>query len=371
MMFDVAVIGAGPSGAIAAKICANNKMKTILIEKKPLPRDKPCGGWLTSSALRVIQKNFGEIPQDLLEKRIEEIILLPDCEIYQPISAVSVYRKFFDYWLTQSAEKEGAVIRNATLKSLFQKQDYIAMSLKCNNLKQEISAKYVVGADGAGSTVRSRLYPNLKRQLADAYQVYVEGQLPKNAVYVYFPLKEPQVTYFWMIPKKKIVGIGVGGLPPIDLKKLMKSFLSMIKEKFKLRKILKYETFPIPVFSPTNLALGQRRILLVGDAASLVNPFTGEGIFSSLVSGKLASQAITKNFDEPSRVSRMYKKKLKPLLTELREMYALFIHYQSLDYTRRQSFLKGCFEANKNNWRDTLRLLKSDLDNLLVKHKTS
>lgn len=347
-MFDVAVIGAGPSGAIAAKICAKNKLKTILIEKKPLPRDKTCGGWLTSSALRVVQKNFGEIPQDLLEKRIEEIILLPDCEIHQPISAVSVYRKFFDHWLTQNAEEEGAVIHNATLKSLSQKQDYIVMNLKCNNLMQEMSAKYVVGADGAGSTVRSCLYPNLKRQLAEAHQVYVEGELPKNAVYVYFPLKEPQVTYFWTIPKKKFVGIGVGGLPPIDLKKLMKSFLSMIKEKFKLRKILKYETYPIPVFSPTNLALGERRILLVGDAASLANPFTGEGIFSSLVSGKLASQAIIENFDEPSRVSKIYKKKLKPLLTELRQMYALFNYYHSLDYKRRQSFVKDCFEADKN-----------------------
>ena len=347
MVFDVAVIGAGPGGAITAKICASNNLKTILIEKKPLPRDKPCGGCLTPSALRIIQENFGKMPQNILEKRIEEIILLPNCDLHELFNGASVYRKFFDYWLTQKAGEAGAVVHHATLKSLSRKQDQIVMELKRNNLKQEINAKYVVGADGVGSTVRSFLYPSLKRQLVDTYQAYVEGELPKNAMYLHFPLKETRVTYFWVIPKKNIVVIGVGGLPPINLKKHMQNFLSMIKEKYKLGKILKYETYPIPIFSPANLALGERRILLVGDAASLANPFTGEGIFSSLMSGKLASEAIIKDFNDPSQVYRTYKKRLKTLLTEFKEIHAFFTYYQSLDSTHRQSILKRLFR----NWR--------------------
>ena len=349
MMFDVAVIGAGPSGAIAAKICANNKLKTILIEKKPLPRDKPCGGWLTSTALRIIQENFRKIPKRLLEHKIEEIILLPDCKFHQPIDDVSVYRKSFDYWLTQNAEKAGAVIRNATLKSLFQEQDYVVMKLKSNNLKQKISAKYIVGADGAGSTVRSCLYPNQKRQFAEAYQAYVKGQLPKNAVYVYFPLEETRVTYFWIIPKKKTVVVGVGGLPPINLKKLMQNFLSMVEEKFELGKILKYETHPIPIFSPVDFKSGERRTLLVGDAAGLVNPFTGEGISTSLVSGKAASEAIMENFNDPFQVLRTYEKKLKIELNKLRDMHELFIYYRSLNFKERRSILENYFEVDTEN----------------------
>lgn len=344
-MFDVAVVGAGPGGATAAKICASNQLKTILIEKRPLPRDKPCGGFLAPSALQIIQENFGKMPQNLLESRIEDIILLPNCDLHQPISAASVYRRKLDYWLTQKSEEAGAIIRNATLRSLFQKQDYIVMELKRNNLKQEISAKYVVGADGVGSTVCSFLYPKLKRQLAEAYQAYVEGQLPKDAVYIYFPLEEPRVTFFWVIPKKNVIVVGVGGLPPINLKRHMQNFLSMTKEKYKLGKVLRYEVYPIPMFSPSNFKLGERRILLVGDAASLANPFTGEGIVSSLVSGKLASEAIIKNFNEPSQVSKTYKKKLRPLLTKLRKMYTLFTYYQSLDHMGRQNFLEDYFET--------------------------
>lgn len=350
-MFDVAVVGAGLSGAIAAKICAGNNLKTILIEKRPLPRDKACGGFLTPSAIRIIEENFGKIPQNLMEKRIEDILLLPDCDLHQSISGASIYRRFFDYWLTQKSEEAGAVILNATLKSLSQKKDYIVMELKRNNLKQEIDAKYVVGADGVGSTVLSYLYPNLKRQLAEAYQAHIEGQLPKDAVYIYFPIKEPRVTFFWAIPKKNIVVIGVGGLPPINLKKHMQNFLSMIKEKYKLGKILKYETHPIPIFTPTNIALGEERMLLVGDAASLANPFTGEGIYSSLISGKLASEAIIKDFNDPSHVSKMYKKELGTLLTKLRKMYTLFTYYNSLDYTQRQSILKSYFEMSYQCWR--------------------
>ena len=344
MMFDVAVIGAGPSGAIAAKTCTNNKLKTILVERKPLPRDKTCGGWLTSVAVQIIQENFRKIPKRLLERKIEEIILLPDCKFHQPTDAVSVYRKSFDYWLTQNAEKAGAIIHNATLKSLSQKHDCVLMKLKYNDLEQEISAKYVIGADGVGSTVRSCLYPNLKRQLAETYQAYAEGQLPKKAVYVYFPLTEQRVTFFWLIPKKKIVVFGVGGMPPINLKKLMQNFHSMIKERYKLGKILKHESYPIPLFSPVDFKLGEGRTLLIGDAASLANPFTGEGIFPSLVSGKVASEAIVRNLNEPSQVFETYKKKLKPLLTKLRELYELFVYYQSLDYEARRSILESYFE---------------------------
>jgi len=352
MIFDVAVVGAGPSGAIAAKTCANNKLKTILIERRPLPRDKPCGGWLTSAAVQIIQENFGKMPEKLVENPLEEIILLPDCESHQPISGASVYRKTFDYWLTQNAKEAGAVIHNATLKSLSQKQNHIIMKLKYHNSKQEISTKYIVGADGAGSTVRSCLYPNQKPQLAEAYQAHVKGQLPKNAVYIHFPLEEPRVTYFWAVPKKKIVVVGVGGLPPINLKKLMQNFLSMIEEKFKLGKILKYEAHPIPIFSPGDFALGEKRILLVGDAASLVNPFTGEGISSSLVSGKLTSEAIMKEFNEPSQVIKEYEKRMEPLLATLREGHELFTYYQSLDYKERQSILKGFFESDAKSGGD-------------------
>jgi len=344
-MFDVAIVGAGPSGTVAAKICANNKLNTLLIEKRPLPRDKPCGGFLTPSALRIIQENFGKIPQNLVESQPNDIILLPKCDLHQPISGVSVYRRTFDYWLTQKTEEAGAVIHNTALRSLSQKHDYIVMEFKRNNLKQEISAKYIVGADGVGSAIRSFLYPNQKRQMAGAYQAYVEGLLPKEAVYIYFPLKEPRVTFFWAIPKKNVVVVGVGGLPPINLKKHMQNFLSMVKETSGLGRVLKYETHPIPIFSPSNYKLGEKRILIVGDAASLANPFTGEGIHSSLMSGKLASEAIIKNFKEPSQVFRTYKKKLRPLLTRLREMHTLFTYYQSLDYVKRQSFLEDYFEA--------------------------
>lgn len=343
-MFDVAVVGAGPSGTIAAKICASNKLKTLLIEKKPLPRDKPCGGYLSPSALPIIQENFGKIPQNLVESRPNDIILLPKCDLHQPISGVSVYRKTFDYWLTQKSEEAGAVIDNTALRSLSRKHNYIVIELKHNNLNKKISAKYIVGADGVGSAVRSFLYPNHKRQMARTYQAYVEGLLPKEAVYIYFPLKEPRVTFFWAIPKKNVVVVGVGGLPPINLKKLMQNFLSMVKKICGLGRVLKYETYPIPMFSPSNFKLGEKRILIVGDAASLANPFTGEGIHSSLMSGKLASEAIIKNFNEPSQVFRTYKKQMRPLLTRLREMHTLFTYYQSLDYVRRKSFLEDSLE---------------------------
>ena len=85
-------------------------------------------------------------------------------------------------------------------------------------------------ADSAGSIVRSTLYPTMKAKLAETYQVYVKGQLPRDAIYIYFPLKTSRVTYLWMIPKKEIVVLGVGGLPPINVKQLVQNFFSAMKK---------------------------------------------------------------------------------------------------------------------------------------------
>lgn len=340
-MFDVAVIGAGPSGAITAKTCADIGLKTLLVEKQTMPRDKPCGGWLTSSGLKIIRENFGKMPENIIEIRIEEIVfLLLDREFRQPIKGISVYRRLLDYWLTQEAEKAGAVIQKATFRSVVQKQDYVTMKLHHNNRQEKIRAKYVVGADGVGSTVRTSLFLRSKRQLVETHQAHVTGQLPKNAVYLFFPIKESKVTYFWMIPKKKIVVLGVGGLPPINVKKLMQNFFSTMKKKYNLERVLRYEAYPIPMFTPTNLALGKNQVLLVGDAASLANPFTGEGILSSLVSGKSAGEAIASHLNDSPQAFKMYKRKMKNTVTELNRAYTLFMQYKSSDPAQRLAILE-------------------------------
>ena len=108
---------------------------------------------------------------------------------------------------------------------------------------------------------------------------------------------------------------------------------------------MRYEAYPIPTFSPTDFALGKKRTLLVGDAASLANPFTGEGIFSSLISGKLAAEAIIEDFNEPFQVPKTYRKKMKPLISRLRKMHIMYTYYQSLNYKERQEIVKSYFES--------------------------
>ena len=340
-MFDVAVIGAGPSGAITAKKCAESGLKTVLVERETLPRDKPCGGLLSPSVLKLVRGSFGKFPTDVVETPIEEMVLsLQSYEFKQHVAGVSVYRRVFDYWLTLEAEKAGSILRKGSLTSLLQKKDHVELKLQKGDLREEMKAKYVVGADGVGSVVCSSLIPTLKRQLLQTYQTYAVGEIPKNTAYLFFPIKEPKVTYFWLIPKKQVVVLGVGGLPHINLKKLMQIFFSKMKKEYSFKRILRTEAYPVPMFSPENVALGKKRALLVGDAASLANPFTGEGIFSSLNSGKFASEAVIAHFDDPFQVLKAYKRKMKDLLTELNDAYTFYLQYRSLNDAQRQNILR-------------------------------
>ena len=123
----------------------------------------------------------------------------------------------------------------------------------------------------------------------------------------------------------------------------MQEFLSFLRKGYDLGDIVKQEANPIAAFSPHTLKLGKQRVLLVGDASFLANPFTGEGIYGALISGRAAGESIAENLFEPSRALKAYKQKLKPLLSKMKQAYSLWTYYLSLNRETKQSFVKDYF----------------------------
>jgi flavin-dependent dehydrogenase len=111
---DIVVVGAGPAGTAAAKRCAEAGLKTILLEKKKLPRDKVCSGLIVGSAAQsLIKKEFGEIPKNVLSDPFFYNGVMIYVQGAKPLSIDSKipvgWRRDLDFWMTAKATEAGTI----------------------------------------------------------------------------------------------------------------------------------------------------------------------------------------------------------------------------------------------------------------------
>ncbi len=171
-MYDVIVVGAGPAGSIAAKKCAELGLNTLLLERKALPRDKVCSGMVMGlMAQGIIEEEFGPIPDEVLTTPR----YLLGCMVHAPgVEPEPVeqkmpfaWRRELDFWMTQKARQAGVEVRDrAKVASLEQRGKRCIVRLD----GEEIETRFVIGADGARSTIRKLMYPRLEVTYRTVYR---------------------------------------------------------------------------------------------------------------------------------------------------------------------------------------------------------
>ena len=317
--YDIAIIGTGPSGAMAAYHAAKNGKKVILIEKEKLPRYKTCGGGLVHrgrirlpfSIDEVVEKEFYELevffeksPHFFKAKRDEPIISM-------------VMRDTFDQFLVNKALEKGAqIITQTSMVGLTREVDGVLVKTS----GEDIKCQYLIGADGAlsptaklGGWKESRkLIPALEYEVKVPEEDY--NRLSKN---VRFDVDAVPDGYAWCFPKNGHLSLGVGTLKKqkIDLKKYYKEYL----KKLDITEILESEAhgFQIPVGHRKD-TFSKDRIFLSGDAAGFADPLTAEGISNAILSGELVAKAIVENFENEKDANEAYLQLLdQHILTEL------------------------------------------------------
>jgi geranylgeranyl reductase family protein len=291
-MFDVAIVGGGPAGSSCAAFCAAAGLRTLLLEREKFPREKVCGDcinpacWPILRRLEVAERVRG-CPLGRLDR--VEFIGISGTKVSVALPAgddaeIAVKRSIFDQLLLERAREVGAeVLESATVTAL-SPPDPRAEYWKISAGEQTLKARALVAADGRNSTV-ARLCGLLPRSTKERIALQTHLPLPPNfgdRVVLEF---RPE-GYSGQAP----VGNGELNLCLVSVPKRIASLRAWAEERFHVSRNHPWRTITPLTRAP--IVPGQPSLFLVGDAARVVEPFTGEGIYYALASGELAAKAI-------------------------------------------------------------------------------
>lgn len=314
--FDLIVLGAGPSGASAARVAALGGLRVALVDRAEFPRDKLCGGGITGRSQRYMADYFDPLPADLLHPILRlrlrhqgEVLGEHECEP----AIGTVMRRRFDAVLRDQALTAGAVdFSGRRLASLDPGTGRVVLADGT-----ELQAPILIGADGVKSQLARTLWGQSYDLAGVAFALEVEAPMQGDPGVMEIDLAAANWGYGWAFPKAGGLTLGVGGLAPRNpnLKGTFNHWLGASGYPQDLR--MKGHHLPFGGFPEIP---GEGRCLLVGDAAGLVDPITGEGIAWAIHSGALAGRAAirAKAEDSPGVALRHYAAALAPVQTELR-----------------------------------------------------
>ena len=282
--FDAIVVGAGPAGSAAAHRLASAGASVLLLDRARFPRDKPCGGGITVRAVPLLPEPVDAVVED----RATRVRLRAgyrggfERESRQPLVLLT-QRARLDAFLAERAAAAGADFRDGVR---VESAEGTTVRLAGGGAA---GGDLLIGADGANGVVARSL------GLAERVEhgVALEGNAPHDSAYRSTLLLEFGVVpggYGWLFPKGDHVNVGVGGWGSEGPR--LRDHLGRLCAAYGLRadRLTAVRGHRLPMRHPGTV-LARGRAAVVGDAAGLVDPFSGDGIYEALLSAKLAARA--------------------------------------------------------------------------------
>ncbi|MFC1746962.1 NAD(P)/FAD-dependent oxidoreductase [Candidatus Neomarinimicrobiota bacterium] len=322
--FDVIIVGGGPAGAAATLYARRLGMQTLLVDKAAFPRDKVCGDALSGKSVEILRdldllEKTAQLPGAAIRRIIftspahtELEIDLTKSSLNQIPEGYVIRRRVFDAFLFEEARNAAdECLEEFTVKDLVREDGYVSgVRGILGNSSEELTfrSRIVLGADGFNSIVarKTGLYRHESRHMIVALRQYFENvQGLTDQIELHF-IDEVIPGYFWIFPLENgYANVGIGMIHSalkaqhIDLRAALAAAMdsSTFRERF---------AQAVPQENPVgwNLPVGSRHspnvgdgFLLLGDAAGLIDPFTGEGIGNALYSARVAVMAARQALD--------------------------------------------------------------------------
>jgi geranylgeranyl reductase family protein len=285
---DIIVVGAGPAGSTAAYRLAKAGASVLLLDRARFPRDKPCGGGVTGRAARLLPFSIEPVVEHVasavdLRLRYGKTLARGDG---QPLVYMT-QRKRLDHFLVQKAVEAGVELREGVkVGEVEVGEDGVSV--------EEFEALALVGADGVNGVTARALGLGGNRVVGVALEGNLSyAKMDRKAYDGRLALELGVVPggYGWVFPKGDHANFGVGGWPDEGprlrehLRRLCEARGASFEDLEELR------GYRLPLREPT-ATLAHGRALLVGDAAGLIDPVSGDGMFEGFLSSQYASEAV-------------------------------------------------------------------------------
>ena len=328
MTYDAIVVGAGPAGSTAARLLAREGASVLLLERHHFPRDKPCGGAVTLRAAAAQDLNLSPVIERTVYGARFTLRLGPSFErrFGEPLNYMT-RRCRLDAFLAQAAVEAGANLHDGEpVRAVEAADEGVVIRTGAGSYR----GRLLIGADGANGVVgrAAGICPRFEEAVALEGNIVFSADIPAEWREVMgFDLGGLAGGYGWVFPKGDHLSVGVGAWKYAAFTLRPKLAELCRRYGFAPEAMTGLHGHRLPMWLPGSL-IARGPVALAGDAAGLLDPFSGEGIHMAFASARLAARTALRCLagQEPdlSAYQRAVEQQLQPELVVSRQLQELF-----------------------------------------------